>query len=49
MVDTQLRDIPDAFVLCEKKALGSLDLIWRGRLGGAVFPLWLVTSGPGVG
>ena len=39
VADTQLRDVPGAFALCEKKALGSLDLVWLGQLGGAVFPL----------
>lgn len=40
MADTQPRDISEAFVLCEKKALGSLGPIQLCEVGGESLSLW---------
>ena len=40
MVDTQPRDSSDAFVLCDKKALGSLRPIWLCQVGSEPLSLW---------
>lgn len=40
MVDTQPRDSSDAFVLCDKKALGSLRPIRLCQVGSELLSLW---------